>query len=455
MDGDLLVEAERVSKAYTIWSSPAARLHGPMLGQIGQMPFLPAGTRKFCQRLSHEAFRNFYALQDVSLGLKRGESVGIIGRNGCGKSTLLQIIAGTLAPTGGRVSVRGRVAALLELGSGFNPEFTGRENVYLNAAIRGLTRQQTDAKFEQIAAFADIGDFIEQPTKTYSSGMLVRLAFAASVCVEPEVLIVDEALSVGDVFFQQKCFRRLREIQERGTSLLFVSHDTSAVQNLCDRAILLKDGAVAFEGVPEEAVSRYFAISSGKAAAEAAPSASASAAPAQQSGRFRSLKEEILAHNILPSAKSRHGEREMEVMAAAFLNERGQHAMSVEMLKAATIHLLVRANHAIHSPSAGLHLFDRMNNVVFAAGTRQRRTRFLPLAAGEERIVTFQLTLAVQPGPYTFNVGCGEASADGPNMGYIQDRHEGLGPVDVYYQQGGTWPFYGIAALPIEVRVQD
>src|SRR5579862_1545669 len=195
MSSETVIEIAEVSKAYTIWSSPSARLHGPLLGEIGQMPFLPRGARDWCATHSRNSFKNFFALKGISLSVKRGESLGIIGRNGSGKSTLLQIIAGTLMPTEGNVTTAGKVGALLELGSGFNPEFTGRENVYMHAAIRGMTRAETDEKFEEIAAFADIGDFIDQPTKTYSSGMQVRLAFAASVCVEPEVLIVDEALS--------------------------------------------------------------------------------------------------------------------------------------------------------------------------------------------------------------------------------------------------------------------
>ena len=180
------------------------------------MPFLPTRARDWCNRHSSQSFRNFHALKNISFTVRRGESVGIIGRNGSGKSTLLQIIAGTLMPTEGEVTVNGSVAALLELGSGFNPEFTGRENVYMNAAIRGMSKEETDAKFGEIVAFADIGDFVDQPTKTYSSGMLVRLAFAVSVCVEPELLIVDEALSVGDVFFQQKCFQRIHTMLNAG-----------------------------------------------------------------------------------------------------------------------------------------------------------------------------------------------------------------------------------------------
>jgi lipopolysaccharide transport system ATP-binding protein len=190
--------------------------------------------------------------------VRRGESVGIIGRNGSGKSTLLQIIAGTLTPTHGRVEVSGRVGALLELGSGFNPEFTGRENLFLNGIILGATPEQMRAKTAEIEDFAEIGEFIDQPVKTYSSGMLLRLAFAVQISLVPDILIVDEALSVGDVFFAQKCTRRMKELQARGTTLLFVSHDMALIRDLCERAIYLRQGSVSFQGAKDTAIALYF-----------------------------------------------------------------------------------------------------------------------------------------------------------------------------------------------------
>ena len=196
-------------------------------------------------------------MRDVSFEVNKGEAVGIIGRNGAGKSTLLQMICGTLTPTCGTVEVQGTVAALLELGSGFNPEFTGRENVYLNASMLGLVQKEIDAKFDEISDFADIGDFLEQPIKTYSSGMLMRLAFAVNTCINPEILIVDEALSVGDAPFQSKCFKRLRQLIEDGTSILFVSHDISTVRSICSRALWLKNGRVEMWGDAKDVAKQY------------------------------------------------------------------------------------------------------------------------------------------------------------------------------------------------------
>jgi lipopolysaccharide transport system ATP-binding protein len=193
----------------------------------------------------------------VSFSVGRGEAIGIVGRNGAGKSTLLQMIAGTLTPTAGTVEIHGKVAALLELGSGFSPEFTGRENVYLNAALLGLSREETDARFDDIATFADIGSFIDQPVKTYSSGMLVRLAFAVQTVVEPQILIVDEALAVGDMFFQAKCMVRLRRLMSNGVTILFVSHDIGTVRQLCSKAILLDAGSIMDHGPVQRVTDHY------------------------------------------------------------------------------------------------------------------------------------------------------------------------------------------------------
>ena len=205
---------------------------------------------------SKTIFSRVLGAQNVSFEVKKGETVGIIGRNGSGKSTLLQMICGTLNPTSGSIQTNGRIAALLELGSGFNPEFTGRENVYMNASVLGLSKEEIDARFDDIAAFADIGDFIEQPVKTYSSGMMVRLAFAVIAHVDADILVIDEALSVGDAFFTQKCMRFLRNFMETGT-VLFVSHDTGSIKNLCNYAVWLEKGQVMQEGLPKEVCELY------------------------------------------------------------------------------------------------------------------------------------------------------------------------------------------------------
>lgn len=240
MSSDVLVRARGLGKSYPVYRRPWHRL----MQQLS-----PGG--------GHRWRDEFSALRDVDFELRRGETVGIVGRNGSGKSTLLQLICGTLTPSVGSVEVNGRIAALLELGSGFNPEFTGRENVYMNGTVLGLTRREVDARFEAIAAFADIGTFIEQPVKTYSSGMQVRLAFAVAIHVDPEVLVVDEALAVGDEAFQRKCFARLRQLRDAGVSILFVSHSAGTVLEICDRAVLLEDGNLLMDGEPRDVVTEY------------------------------------------------------------------------------------------------------------------------------------------------------------------------------------------------------
>jgi lipopolysaccharide transport system ATP-binding protein len=238
MSSDTVIKVENLSKCYHIYDKPRDRL------------------LQMLARRRKQYFREFWALKEISLEIKKGETLAIIGRNGSGKSTLLQLICGTLNPTSGSMGIHGRVAALLELGSGFNPEFTGRENVYLNASVLGLSKEEIDSRFDQIVAFADIGDYIEQPVKTYSSGMYVRLAFAVIAHVDADILVIDEALSVGDAVFTQKCMRFIRKFQEKGT-LLFVSHDMAAVQNLCENAVWIDRGEVRLRGKSKKVAEEY------------------------------------------------------------------------------------------------------------------------------------------------------------------------------------------------------
>lgn len=242
IDKDIIINVENLSKIYKLYGKPIDRLKESI------NPF----GRKY--------HRDFFALRDVSFDVKRGESIGIIGKNGSGKSTLLKIITGVLTPSSGNVTVNGKVAALLELGTGFNPEFTGIENIYFNGTLTGYTREEIDAKLDNILEFADIGDFVYQPVKTYSSGMFVRLAFAVATSVTPDVLIVDEALSVGDIFFQQKCHARMEELQNNGTVLMVVSHDMRVIVKYSTKVILLEQGGCLFLGQPNEAVFRYYTL---------------------------------------------------------------------------------------------------------------------------------------------------------------------------------------------------
>ena len=430
---DVAIRALGVGKIYRIFDRPQDRL---------KQMFARAGTRYY---------REFSALRDVSFEVNRGEALGIIGRNGQGKSTLLQIIAGTTHPTTGSVEVAGRIAALLELGAGFNPQFTGRENVFFNGVLQGMARAEVETRLPEILDFAEIGDYIDQPVKTYSTGMFVRLAFAAHIFQNPEILVIDEALSVGDIFFQQKCFEKIRAMRKSGLTLVFVSHDMAAVRNLCDRALLLKAGEIAYVGPPDEAVSRFYDVGAAMSTATTVPGDSlAGTVPRRVPAAIRAA---LVGANVLVPAAAGHGTGGLKIEAVTYENEFGERSLTTAMQGTARICILLKASGHVASPSVGMHLFDRMNNLVFAAGARQRGVALPPLHPGDEIAVAIDLTLNVQPGEYTFNVGCSEPSTEGPNHGVNLDRHEGLGPIVVHADAARTLPFYGMAELPISIRV--
>jgi lipopolysaccharide transport system ATP-binding protein len=328
---------------------------------------------------------SFVALAPMDLTLRRGESIGIVGRNGSGKSTLLSVIAGVLVPTTGRVELRGRVAALLELGSGFDPEFTGRENAYFNGALHGLTRAEMDERIDRIEAFAEIGDFVDRPVKTYSSGMFVRMAFAVAAHLDPDILIVDESLSVGDVFFQQKCFERLRAMRERGTSLLFVSHDGNAVQRFCDRAILLDHGRVVMEDVPRVVIGAY--ETHALHAEESAARDRNAAPPATLDGEHRIVaREELTDWN-------------------ATLLVGGNPANVTTGSQPFTLRISVTPARRYDDPHLGFKLRDGMGVVVYESNTYCLGIPVGPVAAGETLTVDFTIATPLAPGDYTFTVG--------------------------------------------------
>jgi len=264
MSSEIAIKLENLSKCYQIYDQPRDRLK----------QFVMPRLQRMFGRQPEQYYREFWALKNISINIKKGEAIGIVGRNGSGKSTLLQLICGTLSPTQGLIETHGRIAALLELGSGFNPEFTGRENIYLNGSILGISKERLDERFSDIVKFADIGDHLDQPVKTYSSGMFVRLAFAVQMHLEPEILIIDEALSVGDQFFQAKCYAAIRSMMDNGTTVLFVSHSAATVKALCPRAILLSHGELVVDGPASRVLDRYFVLGSKEAnAASSAPSA--------------------------------------------------------------------------------------------------------------------------------------------------------------------------------------
>jgi lipopolysaccharide transport system ATP-binding protein len=372
-------------------------------------------------------FREFWALKDVSFEIKKGETVGIIGRNGSGKSTLLQMICGTLTPTDGSVEVNGRVAALLELGSGFNPEFTGRENVYMNAAVLGLTQAEIDARFDEIVVFADIGEFIEQPVKTYSSGMMVRLAFAVIAHVDADILVIDEALAVGDVFFQQKCMRYLRAIQDNGGTVVFVSHDTAAVVSLCDRAILLSHNMNAVVGSTNEICKIYIE----NVYAERTPAAVLThdevVAQSYDESEKRlgsgnnnvSFAGATQSENLIQITPFRHdadsfGHGGVKITDVWFENSAGTRITSIRGGELTNLCLQVKSCQSIKSPAFGFMLKDRLGQYVIAEGTDLSfRDQALSIKTGEVAQVKFSFLMPVLiKGDYSLNVAVAEGIGD-------------------------------------------
>jgi len=359
-----------VGKCYEIYARPIDRLKQTLY----------RGRRKF--------YREFWALHDISFEVAPGESIGIIGRNGSGKSTLLQIIAGTLRPNTGEVTVRGRVHALLELGSGFNPEFTGRENVYLNGAVLGLSRREIDAKFDEIAAFADIGEFLDQPIKTYSTGMVVRLAFAVQVQLKPDILIVDEALSVGDMAFQQKCMSCVRRLLENGTTFLFVSHDPYAIRTLCRRALWLDRGRVAGLGPANEVTEAYLSDLRVGLNAQALQEWGG---PAVSAEALTPMEE---------AAQTLDGGQAARLRSVRLLNELGQATEALRLGERFTVECELEADVDLVHVSVGFVIKDRLGVELTGESIFNSCRRGLTVQKGQIRTIRFSGVNILRPGPY-------------------------------------------------------
>ena len=359
MSSDAAIKIENLSKCYHIYDKPRDRL----------LQMLMRGRRQF--------YREFWALRDVSFEVRKGETVGIIGRNGSGKSTLLQMICGTLNPSHGNIRMIGRVAALLELGSGFNPEFTGRENIYLNGMLLGLSREQIDARFEDIVAFADIGDFIEQPVKSYSSGMYVRLAFAVIAHVDADILVVDEALAVGDAFFTQKCMRFLRTFMKTGT-VLFVSHDTAAVKSLCTRAVWLERGEVVQEGDPKDVCERYleafYEAQQGKSASSRVDVMAVESPENHIKDQRRdfinssNLRNDLQVFCFDPHAVS-FGKGAAQIVSVAFLDGSGNSLAWIVGGEPVVLRIDVAVHDRLDAPIVGFFVKDRLGQSLFGDNT--------------------------------------------------------------------------------------
>ena len=371
-----MVSAHNVSKLYKLYPRPSDRLREA----------LPFQRRKL--------HSDFWALRDISFQVEKGETLGLVGPNGCGKSTLLQIVSGILQPTLGRVVTRGRIAALLELGAGFNPEFSGRENVFLNGEIMGLSRAEIGRAMPSIEAFAEIGEFIERPVKEYSSGMYVRLAFATAIHVDPEILIVDEALAVGDAVFANRCVRKFEELRERKITVLFVSHDLGLVKQLSDRAILLLNGRIEAQGAPSDVINRYIGLVLEK----------------QQARQERQQRFE---------ASFRHGDGASEILGVELLNAAGAPVTSVASGETVTVRVRSRFHQPRCDPMVGILIRTRIGMDVYGTNTRIEKMHLGSYQAGEELEVDFHFACWLTPQSYTLTVAT--QNPDGSSHDWLDD----------------------------------
>ena len=401
MAEDIAISVNDVSKMYKLYDNPMDRLK-ESLGL----------SRK-------KKYKEHYALNHVSFQVHKGETVGIIGTNGSGKSTILKIITGVLSPTGGEVSVNGRISALLELGAGFNGEYSGLENVYLNGSMIGFSREEIDAKLQSILDFADIGEFIHQPVKTYSSGMFVRLAFAVAINIDPEILIVDEALSVGDVFFQAKCYRKFEEFKEMGKTILFVSHDLSSIGKYCDRVVLLNKGEKLAEGGAKEMVNLYRRVlvnqyddadlEEGAENAEAGQdgqltdgTAGENVSKKEHAGGGRAMKDSL---NLNPKVLE-YGSKLGEIVDFAIRDDTGMITNVIEKGKEFSVQMKVRFQADVNDPIFAFTLKDLKGTEITGTNTMYEHTPVKPQKAGDVREITFKQIMPLEAGEYILCLGC-------------------------------------------------
>jgi ABC-type polysaccharide/polyol phosphate transport system ATPase subunit len=419
-----VIEFRSVYKSYSIYENPSDRLKELVT----------------LQRRSYH--RDYWALTDLSFDIQRGETFCVIGENGAGKSTLLQLVAGIIEPSAGEVSVKGRISALLELGAGFNPEFTGRDNVYLNGSILGFSTSEMDARYSRIEQFAEIGDFINQPVKTYSSGMAIRLAFSVAIHVDPDILLVDEALAVGDIYFRQRCMRKVHELRENGTTILFVSHAMPDVKSLGDRALWLEQGKLRELGPPAPVISKYLAAMTAKDSAylDSRP-------PQQHPGRDSVERPPEVIDNI-PNIDHRHGDRRAEVIGIAVFDETGNSSTILEPESPIIVRISVRAIESLGRPNVGFMMRNHLGVDFAGSNTSRDGYELPPMEPGDVITVDFHLQLPIlYPGHFSFSPAIADGSLNDYKMCDWIDNA-------ITLQMGhATGPVYGFMHLPCRVEI--
>ena len=399
---DIAISVNNISKMYKLYDDPMDRLKESL------------GLSK------KKRYKEHYALNDISFQVNKGETVGIIGTNGSGKSTILKIITGVLNPTQGNIEVNGRISALLELGAGFNMEYTGIENVYLNGTMIGFSKEEIDAKLQDILEFADIGDFVYQPVKTYSSGMFVRLAFAVAINIDPEILIVDEALSVGDVFFQAKCYRKFEEFKEKGKTILLVSHDLSSISKYCDRVILLNKGKKVEEGLPKTVVDTFKKILANQYEEETEESTERAEevitekreegdAPAVHEGKAK--KRSLIIQNwkktfALNPGVLEYGNEKAEIIDFYIVDQNGNVTNLIEKDTEFEIYMKVRFHDSVKEPIFAYTIKDIRGTDLTGTNTMYEHAPVTEKVAGDEQVVCFRQKMTLQGGEYMLSLGC-------------------------------------------------
>lgn len=410
----IAIRVKDLSKCFHIYDAPGERLK----------QFIFPRVKRLLGREPGQYFKEFWALHDINFEVKRGETLGVVGRNGSGKSTLLQIICGTLTPTAGTVETFGRIGALLELGSGFNPEFTGRENVYLNGAVHGMSREEIDQRFDSIASFADIGAFIDQPVKTYSSGMTVRLAFAVQAQIDPDILIVDEALSVGDARFQTKCFERLRQLKENGTSILLVTHSSEQVVTHCNRALLLSNGQQLDTGSSRVVVNRYMDLLFGKEKVAHTPSmansmgvntvASPENAAAQASFGLSVTDDQFASRANYSPHEYRWGDGTASIIDFYLAADESPYPTAVASGQKIVLALTVRFHQTLAKPILGVTIKTKEGVQVYGSNSDLLELDMVDLGhAGSVAQITSEFICRLAPGDYFISLGLATLSSEG------------------------------------------
>jgi len=483
METPSVLALDGVGKAYRIWEKPAGRLISPTLERCAGFFPKNSGVSNWLIRRSQRHYRDFWALSDISFTVRRGESIALIGRNGSGKSTLLQLIAGTLQPTRGSTRINGRVAALLELGAGFDAEFTGRENVYVNAGILGLSREQIDARLADIEAFAEIGDFFDQPVKTYSSGMIVRLAFAVAVHVQPDILIVDEALSVGDARFQLKCARAIDRFIAQGVTLLFVSHDLSLVKRLCQRALLLDHGRLLYSGHPNDVANLYSKLIADGGSAETiasdiealrngsasfastqsaekpdsappeSPLAERSHAPetalsAQRTAALLSDASAAAHANAVTGNEFSYGGEWGKIISFAALGADGRARDTFDSGETITLRMVVEAREHYPEPIYAFTLKNTQGVEIYGTNTLFSQQPAAPIGPGESCEIDFVFKLALPAGAYFVSFGFTHFVGD--NLTVVHRRYDAL-RIDIH----NTRRTVGLVDLRAAIRTRS